>query len=272
MLKKLVFTGLIGLGGAMLVGGTACWSYLRTGYREASDAVSRNVPIDWEIKRAQQMIDDLKPEIAKNMQIVACEESDIQRLSEDIDGKQAALAKARKEILQLKGDLESGSVRFVYLGRKYSADQVREDLACRFKQFQVHEKSMEKLGQVLAAREKNLDAARRKLDEMIQKKKQLEVDVANLRARLTLVEVAQAASPVALDDSHLSHTKELLDSIRTRIDVAERIVASEGILDGAIALEESASPELLNEISSYFGQDSAESGQGVAEVESLVVD
>ncbi len=262
MLKKLMLTGLIAAGGALAVGGTAGWSYLRTGYREASETVRSSVPIEWEIKRARQMIDDLKPEIAKSMQVVAREEVGVQRLSEEIDVKQELLSRARQDILRLKSDLESGSVKFVYAGRKYSVDQVRDDLSARFKQFQVHENTTDKLNQVLAAREKNLDAARRKLDEMIQKKKQLEIDVENLQARLTMVEVAQTASPVALDDSHLSHTKDLLDSIRARIDVAEKMVANESILEGGIMLEEAASPELLNEISDYFGE-------GRAEVESL---
>lgn len=263
MFKKLIMTGLVGGLGVVALCGTAGWSYLRTGYREARESVRQNVPIEWEIKRARQMIDDLKPEIGKNMQIVAREEVGVQRLAEDIDSKQQTLTKARQDILRLKGDLESGSVRFVYAGRKYSADQVRDDLASRFKQFQVHEKTTNKLNQVLVAREKNLDAARRKLDEMLSAKRQLEVEVENLQARLTMVEVAQTASPVALDDSQLSHTKQLLDSIRTRIDVAEKMVANEGILEGAIPLEEVTSPELLTEIADYFGQ-------GRAEVESLV--
>ena len=262
MLKKLMLTGLVAAGGALAVGGTAGWSYLRTGYREASETVRSSVPIEWEIKRARQMIEDLKPEIAKNMRVVAHEEVEVQRLSEEIAGNQDELSQARQDILRLKGDLESGSVRFVYAGKKYSVDQVRDDLSARFKQFQVHEKTTDKLSQVLAAREKNLEALSRKLDEMIQKKKQLEIDVENLQARLTMVEVAQTASPVALDDSHLSHTKELLDSIRVRIDVAERMVANESILEGRIPLEEVASPELLSEISDYFGE-------GRAEVESL---
>ena len=44
-----------------------------------------------------------------------------------------------------------------------------------------------------------------------------------------MVEVAQTSSPVSLDDSQLSNTRKLLDEIRTRIDVQETLVASEGL-------------------------------------------
>ncbi len=136
-------------------------------------------------------------------------------------------------------------------------------MANRFKQFQVHEQTTDKLSQVLAAREKNLDAARRKLDGMLSAKRELEVEIENLQARLTMVEVAQTSSPVSLDDSQLSNTRKLLDEIRTRIDVQETLVASEGALDGAIQLDDPTSPDLLNEIADYFGE-------GRAEIESLV--
>lgn len=267
MLKKIAMIGVLGTLGAGAVVGTGAWSYVRTGLHTAHQSVRDSVPIDWEIKRAREMIGDLKPEIQRNAEIVAREEVAVKRLEQEIDGKESLLAKGRDDIMRLKNDLQSGSdsgsVHFTYAGRKYSESQVREDLSNRFKQFQVHEQTTSKLRQVLTARERNLDAARRKLDGMLAAKRELEVEIENLQARMTLVEVAQTNSPVALDDSQLSGTRRLLDEIATRIDVAERMVASEGILEGAIELDETHSPELIDEITDYFGE-------GRADVESLV--
>ncbi len=263
MCKRFLTWGLLGTVGLLGLVGTGAWSYVKTGYQTASDTVRDSVPIEWEIKRARQMIEDLKPEISKNLQVVAREEVAVERLAEEVARKEALLAKSRDDILRLKGDLESGSVRFVYAGRTYSKDQVQEDLANRFKQFKVHEATTHKLNQILTARQKNLEAARRKLDEMLAAKRELEVQVENLQARLTMVQVAQTSNPVTLDDSQLSQTRQLLDEIRTRIDVAERTVASEGALDGMIPLDEPTAPELLDEITNYFGE-------GRAEVEALV--
>ena len=263
MIKKLVLFGALAAVGLTVVFGTAGLSYVRTGWQAASDGVRQNMPVEWEIKRARQMIDDLKPEIARNMHLVAREEVGVERLAADVTAKNQQIAKAKQQILQLKGDLESGSVRLVYAGQNFTSTQVKDDLAARFKQFQVHEKTVSKLSQILSAREKNLAAARRKLDEMQSAKRQLEVEVENLQARLTMVQVAQTASPVSLDDSQLSSTRQLLDDIRTRIDVAEKLAVSEGSLEGSIPLEEAASEDLLSEIADYFGA-------GRAEVESLV--
>ena len=263
MLKKLVL-----LGAVAAVGLTALWSstgssYVRTAIHSASDTMKNSVPIEFEIERARQMIKDLKPEIAANMQLVAREEAGVERLAGEVEAKKQQIAKAKNDIMRLKGDLESGSVRFVYAHREYSSQQVKDDLQARFKQFQGHEKTANKLSQVLTAREKNLDAARRKLEEMLNAKRQLEVDIETLQARMMVVQVAQTASPVALDDGQLSNTRQLLDDIRTRIDVAERMAANEGALEGSIPLEDTASPDLLSEIADYFGE-------GRAEVESIV--
>ena len=263
MLKKLVygslFAGLVAIG--MVT--TGVWSYVRTGVNVAGETVRDSVPIEWEIKRARQMIEDLKPEIAKNMQVVAKEEVRVQRLGEEIATKHNLLSKSREDILRLKDDLKSGAVKFVYAGRSYSQDQVRDDLSTRFKQFQVHEQTTNKLSQILTAREKNLEAARRKLDEMLSAKRELEVEIENLQARMIMVQVAKTSNPISLDDSHLSGTRRLLDEIRTRIDVAERLAASEGDISGNIQLDTVNTSDVLKEIADYFGE-------GRAEVETLV--
>lgn len=257
MCKKFMVAGIAAALAAFVVGSGA-WSYIRTGVHTAHQSVKDSVPIEWEISRARQMIKDLEPEIKKNLEVVTREEIGVEKLAMEIQQKEGLLAKSRDDIMRLKGDLESGSVRFVYAGRSYSQDQVKDDLESRFRQFQVYEQTTTKLNQVLVAREKNLDAARRKLDEMLSAKRSLEVEIENLQARLTMVDVAKTSSSVALDDSALSETRKLLDDIRTRIDVEERVTASQGMLEGTIPLEETASSDLLTEISSYFGEDQAE--------------
>ena len=108
--------------------------------------------------------------------------------------------------------------------RRYTAKQVENDLTRRFEQYKVKEATLSKLTQVLAARERGLEAGREKLKAMQAAKGQLEVDVANLDARLEMVKVAQSTSEFNFDDSRLSRTKELVRDIGSRIDVAEKLV------------------------------------------------
>ena len=263
MLKKILIGTAVAAGGAGLLMGTSAISYMRMGVASVQEGIRDSIPIEVEIKRAREMIHDLKPEIASNLRVIAREEVEVARLSTEVDNKHKGLAKARKDIIRLKDDLQTGDSHFVYAKRSYTADEVKEDLSGRFKQFQTQEQTVAKMEKILEARQKNLDAARQKLDSMLAAKRQLEVEVENLQARLTMVEVAETSSQIAINDSQLSQTRQLLDDISSRIDVAEKLVHSEGQLDGSIDLEDEVPANLVDQITDYFGE-------GRIEVENLV--
>ena len=151
---------------------------------------------------------------------------------------ESQLAKNRSDIERLTADLKRRDSNYVYCSQTYTAKQVENDLTRRFEQYKVKEVTLEKLTQVLAARERGLEAGREKLKAMQAAKGQLEVDVANLDARLEMVKVAQSTSEFNFDDSRLSRTKDLVKDIGTRIDVAEQLVHADTSSVGAITLDE----------------------------------
>jgi redox-regulated HSP33 family molecular chaperone len=130
---------------------------------------------------------------------------------------------------------------------------VESDLSRRFEQYKVKEATLTKLNQVLAARDRGLEAGREKLKAMQAAKGQLEVDVANLEARLEMVKVAQSTSEFNFDDSRLSRTKELVRDIGTRIDVAEKLVHTETVYPGQINLDDQKTTgDITDQITAYF--------------------
>jgi hypothetical protein len=198
------------------------------------------------------MIKDLDPEIHKNMHLIAREEVDVKNLSEQLATAETHLTKNRSEIERLNADLQRGDSTFVYAGKTYTAEQVETDLTRRFEQFKVKEATLGKLRQVLAARERGLLAGREKLKAMQAAKGQLEVDVANLEARLEMVKVAQSTSEFTFDDSRLSRTKDLVKDIGARIDVAEKLVNAETAYPGEINLEEEPASNISEQVTKYF--------------------
>lgn len=262
MLKKLIIAGIVTVCGATLLMGTSLFTYMKMGVAQVQENIHDNIPIDVEIKRARQMITELKPEIAHNLKVIAKEQVEVARLQSEVGDQQLALSKAKRDIMRLTSDLKS-NVHFVYAGKSYNKTQVRDDLSSRFKQFQTQESTTTKLEKILSAREKNLDAAQRKLDAMLAAKRELEIEVEGLQADLTLVQVAEASSSLNLNDSHLSQTRELLDDIRSRIDVAQQLTQNEALLDGNINLDEEVPSDLVDQITDYFGE-------GRAEVETMV--
>jgi len=244
------------LAGAAVLVGLFCWrdvaSYSSTAFSQARECFKENVPITFEIDRARDMIKGLGPEIKKNLHVIAKEEVEVARLEREIATLDERLSHDKGDILRLKNDVEQGGETYTYAGRKFSATQVKMDLSNRFARYKTNDATREKLTKILAARQASLDGARQKLDAMIAAKRQLEVDVENLAARQRMVEVAQTTSDLHLDNSQLSQTRELLDDLRTRVDVAERLVAAEAPTNVEIPLEEPASSNILDEVTTYF--------------------
>lgn len=260
MLKKAIVLG----AAVMLLGVLFGRSHVRTAVGMAKQAVKENVPVQFEIKRAREMIRGLVPEIEKNMHLIAREETEVAKLEKQVATSMDQLAKDREAILRLKGDLSSGTEVFVYAGRNYSAKQVKDDLTHRFDQFKTREATTDNLRKILTARQTSLTAAREKLESMLAAKRTLEVDVENLEARQKMVEVAQTTSDFNFDDSQLARTKELISEIGDRIEVAERLVNADSHFHDRIPLDEPGDDrDIASEVTNYFGE-------GRSEVEALV--
>jgi len=259
MLKKsLLVGGAVVLLLGLFFGRDAC-SYLTTSSRWVKDTVTTNVPIEFQINRARDMIKALDPEIKQNMHLIAKEEVEIEKLAKQVDEQEAALAQSREDILRLKKDLETGDSSFYYASHRYTADQVKSDLEGRFDRFKVNEATLEKNQKILSIRQQKLDSARQRLEEMLTAKRELEVQVENLEAELEMLKVAKTASDFNFDDSQLARTKELIEDIRTRIDVESRLM-NEVETAGQIQLEDEPkdSTDITDRVSQYFG-DEAES-------------
>jgi hypothetical protein len=67
-----------------------------------------------------------------------------------------------------------------------------------------------------------------------------------------MVEAAQTTSDYNFDDSRLSRAKELITDLRTRLDVAAKMVDAQGNFHAEIPLEETATGDIVEEVTEYF--------------------
>lgn len=269
MLKRVFLGSAIALGVGGLVAGTSAVSYVRTGYHSIKNKIKDQIPLDVEIQRARDMITDLKPEIAENLKIIAREEVEVARLQREVESKKNSLATSKRKILEMKEKMEQAGSRAAFVsfqGKDYKIEHVRKDLSDRFKSYQTQEATTDKLEKILSARERNLEGARRKLDEMLAAKRHLEVEVENLQARLTMVEVAKTSNSFAFNDSRVSNVRQAVSELGTRIEVEERMADSVDVLSDIPVLVEETPVDLLDQIATYFDRPGSTS---VASTESL---
>lgn len=265
MLRKLFMTGATFalLSGITLA--TPIGSYARCGWDYLTNSANDAVPLEWELKRARQMIVDLTPEIHDNARRIAKEKIEVTRLERQLGDTDSRLAKAQEEIERLSGDLQSESTVYSYGGKTYTSVQVKSDLSNRFKRFKTRQQTSDKLQKMLSARQASLRSASERMEAMLDAKRQLEVEVENLQARLGALRVAQTSSELNLDDSALSRSRELLDEIATRIDVEEETMAVDVEYFGEINLDEPTDETLLDDITTYMdGLEGRDSGSLVS--------
>lgn len=251
MLKKSAYVGGAAVLLLVLLFGGDAWSYLRTGMRNTHAAVADQIPIEFQLERARNMIKDLDPEIAKNMRIIAKEEVEIAGLKEELKGLDTKLTKSEREVLRLTSDLKANN-SFVYAGKSYTSEQVKLDLENRFNRHKALKSTVDSLSKVVAKREQGLGAAQEKLAAMQAAKGQLEADVAELAARYKMVEVAQSSSHFKFDNSVLSRAQECVKDIGTRIKVAENLVNADTAPLGEINLEEKQQKDITEEVTRFF--------------------
>ncbi len=253
MVKRVLFSaiGLVALG--VFFFGRDALSYVGTSISKIKDSVKQSVPISFELDRAHKMVKDLTPDIQKNMHVIAQEEVEIDRLDQQIVDSDKKLESDKKDLLRLRSDATSAQVSFQYGGRTYTADQVKADLANRFERFKTNDATLASLKQIQQARQKSLEAARQKLEGMLAAKRQLEVDIENLEARQKMVEVAQTTSNYQFDDSSLGQVKELVSDLRSRVQVAEKMIGAESSLHDEIPLDAPSPANIADQVTDYFG-------------------
>ena len=253
MIKKILIgtAVMVATGGVLF--GTDAFSYLTTSAKKFRTEVKASVPLDFEIERARNMVAELIPDIQKNMHVIAQEEVEIEDLHDQIARSEKNLNSERQKLLVLRADLGNNEGKFHYAGRPASPREVKTELARRFERFQTAEATLKAKRQMLEAREKSLVAAREKLEGMFSAKRDLEVQVQNLEARLKMLQAAQTTSQFNFDDSQLSRCKKTIQELRKRLDVAERILDQDGKLADNLSDEPEDAEDIAEQIDRYFG-------------------
>ena len=252
MFKKLLLVGLLLAGIAFLFVGREAASYVSTTAGWVKDSVKGSVPMEFELERARQMVKDLDPEIRKNMHVIAKEEVEVQRLGEQIQEREGKQDKDRNELMRLRTDLQSGQQIFQYASRRYTADEVRVDMARRLERCKSNDATLESMRKVLKSREAGLEAAKTKLLAMQNSKATLIAKLAEIDARREEVAAAEAANQLSFDDSLLGQVKSLVSDLQTRVEVDAKIANAESNFPVEIELDETAPANIDEEVAQYL--------------------
>ncbi len=256
MITKWLKMGVIGTVSLALLGGLIfgkdVLSYVRSSARSIRAVAKDAVPIEFELRRARDLLEDIIPEMHANIRLIAQEEVEVAALKGEITKSHENLSGERDKIKTLRTSLETPKVHYTFADRRYSRDDVKADLAARFERLREGELILASKERLLNSREQSLYAAMRLLEKTRDQKRLLENKIEALAAQHRLVKAAAVGSPIRVDDSKLAQTEKLIAQIQKRLDVAERVLAHESRFVQAIPVETVVEEDLVAQVDEYF--------------------
>jgi hypothetical protein len=246
----LVVAGL-SLAGGLLFGKDVV-SYVRSSAKSVQIAVKDSVPIEFELRRARDLIEEIIPEMHANIRLIAQEEVEVAALNVDIAKSEKSIAEEQLRIAKLRDALGKPQAQYCFGSREYPRSYVKEDLARRFERFKEGELVLAGKRRLLTTRENSLHAAMQLLERTRARKRMLEDKIESIASQHRLIKAAAIGSQIQVDNSKLAQTEKLIAQIKKRLDVAERVLAHESQFVQAIPVDAVLEEDLLTQVDEYF--------------------
>lgn len=231
MSLKMLRYGLASTAGVLILGGlifgSELMSYVRTSAGSVRESVRDSVPIEFELQRARDLINEILPELHANIRIIAEDEVEIAALEKDLNATRDNVQKERKQLAALRNTLNTSQVSYEVGSREFSRSELTERLAQRLNRVKDAELILISKEKLLNNRRQSLHAAMELLDRARGRKVELEQKIESLVAQHRLVQASAVGSRVQVSDTKLARADQLLADIQKRLDVAERVLEHE---------------------------------------------
>ena len=256
MIMRWLKLGVIVVASAALLGGLLFGkdvvSYVHSSAKSVQTAVKGSVPIEFELRRARDLLDEIIPEMHANIRLIAQEEVEVAALKTDIGNSEKVLEEQQVRVARLRDALAKPEAQYCFSGKEYPRAYVAEDLSRRFEQFKECELVLASKKRLLTTRERSLQAAMQLLEQTRARKGLLQDKIEALASQHRVIRAAAIGSHIQVDNSKLAQTEKLIDQIKKRLDVAERVLAHESRLVEAIPVDAVEEKDLLTQVDEYF--------------------
>ncbi len=187
-IKTIVLTGLgVAVVGGLLFGRDAL-SYFRSAVGSVRDVAKDNVPIEFELRRARDLLNDIIPEMQANIRVIAQQEVEIANLKTEIAQSNKALGDEQARVQKLRETLntQNTSYREKTRSQKSLLENQIESLEGQFRLVQaaavgsklhIDHSKLAQTQKVLADIKKQLDVAERVLAHESHFTEEIKVDV-----------------------------------------------------------------------------------------------
>lgn len=245
-----VITGVAG----WFVFGDRFSSYFSTMAGSVRETMRSQVPVDFELKRAESLIRDIEPQIHGCKREVAQAEVNLENLKADVERLEKSVALSEQKLKHGAAWLDSGAVAEIRLaGRPVTRQRIEMDLERTFQNHRNNTELLRGKRALILHQERAVLATREKLDAVRSEKSRLEDLVATLKTQKAQIDALAAGSlRFDLDDSALSKAKEVLSDVKNRLDVAQKMIADDMFFAEGVDVRVPSDRDVVLEIRRYF--------------------
>lgn len=224
-----------------------------------SRLISKNAdeaPLDQEIDEINSMIGNLLPDIREQIIRVAKADTSSKLSVEAAAARERELLVCQDELMRLHQSAQSGSTSTLKIGdRDATPAEVEAELARLLNVAQLLEDTL-RVEQETASSEKSvLVQEQTELKRLIDKKREMEVQVASFRARLASVNSRQTGPLNREENKLVDQCREKVDEVSARLKVAEQILAVQDQFTMQTPPQqplEARSKDVMNDVERYF--------------------
>lgn len=240
-------------------------SYVSTMATSVKDSVRGEIPIEFELKRAETLIQNIAPQIDQCKLDVARAEVRLEALVGDIERLERDVARAEQKLKTGADRLAgwNGEAQFELAGgQNVSRERLEIDLERTFETFKTNQGMLRSKRALVERETAAVAAARNKLDAVRAEEARLKDLIGQLKTQKAQVEAMRASSKnFSLDDSALGEAKQVLATVKERLDVAQRMLEDDLFFEGHPTPRQ-PSRDIVKEIRQHF---SAPADEGLVE-------
>jgi len=130
----------------------------------------------------------------------------------------------------------------------------------RFGAYERAEKTLKTNHDIEVSREEGLLAAKQQLQVLLDRRQELDAQLAALEAQQKMVEVKKMTVRYEIDDSKVSEIQQALNKIEDKLKVDEKVAESEGRISVDSKDNDLSKEDLTNKIDQYFGKNAPVKG------------
>jgi len=260
-IKTLFLTGAVLGGTGFLMFGTDLGSYLGTMAASVKEGVEDQIPIDFELRRAEGLIREIDPQIRNCKRDLARAEVDLEELQGSVRALDKVVIDEERQLKRgaslLTGEaVNASNVSFVLADDRGTRRRVERNLQRTMDSYHNNMAILQTKRALIERQTEAVEVAKQRLMSVRAEKENLADQVQALRTQKQMIETLAAGQQrFHLDDSALSQAKEALNKVKKRLDIAQKMLENEVLWHGDPAIAEDTDPtrDVVKEIHEHFG-------------------